>query len=494
LGGSGGTAPYGNFTVATGSLPTGMTLSSAGILAGTPGATGDFTFTVTASDASTGSGPYSGSATYTLHITQAVLTITADNQSKTYGQANPALTLSYDGFVNGDNASSLTTQATVTVSSTPASGVGTYPILVSGAQDANYTIVYVNGTLKVNPATLLVTAVDQSRYFGTPNPTLTYYFSGFVNGEDSTVLTAQPTISTTALQSSAPGQFPISLRGGAGANYILTYQDGVLTIIPSLVNTITFGALPAKTYGDPDFSISATANSGLPVRFVSADNTVATVTEDGSGIWTVHIVSAGQVTIEAFQDGSADYGAATEVDQTLVINKADQAIEFVAPPSTTETGNAPMALSASASSGLPVTFTVSDPTLAAISGNDVIFTGTGTVTITANQPGNDDYNAAAPVSYTITIYNGAAFNSGIGIFPNPAHGTLYIHFSQDYLITKYILFGMNGQIVKGADGVTNNANVIPINVSDVAPGYYLLRVVCIRNNQIVYPVFKVLVQ
>ena len=494
FGASGGTAPYGNFSVTNGSLPTGMTLSSAGVLSGTPGATGAFTFTVTASDASSGTGPYTGSATYTLHVTQAVLTITANNQSKTYGQANPALTVSYSGFINGDNSSSLTVQPTVTVSSTPTSGVGTYQIIVSGASDANYTIVYVNGTLTVNPATLLVTANDQSRYFGTPNPTLTYYFSGFVNGEDSTVLTSQPSISTTALQTSAPGQYPISLSGGSAANYVFTYQDGVLTINPSLVNTITFGSLLTKTYGDPDFAILATANSGLPVRFVSADNSIATVTADASGNWTVHIVAAGQVTIEAFQDGNADYGAATEVDQVLVINKADQTIAFVAPPSTAETGNAPITLSAAASSGLPITFTVSDPTLATISGDMITFTGTGTVTITATQPGNDDYNAAAPVSYTITVYNGGAFHSGIGVFPNPAHGTLYIHFDQNYIITKYILFGMNGQIVKGQENVTNNANVIPVDVSDLAPGYYLLRVVCITNNAVEYPVFKVLIQ
>jgi hypothetical protein len=491
---SGGTAPYGGFTVTNGSLPGGMTLSSAGILSGMPGAVGDFTFTVTAADASGGSGPYTGSATYTLHVSQAVLTITAADESKNYGQANPVLALSYSGFINGDDASSLTVQPTVTVSSISASGVGTYPIVASGAQDPNYTIVYKNGILTVNPASVLVTAVNQSRNFGTPDPTLTYYFSGFVNGEDSTVLTAQPSISTTALQSSVPGQYPISLSGGSAANYIFVYQDGVLTINPSLINTITFGTPPAKTYGDPDFTISATANSGLPVRFVSADNSIATITGDASGNWTVHIVSAGQVTIEAFQDGNADYGAATEVDQSLAINKADQAIEFVAPPSTAETGNAPLALSASASSGLPVIFTVSDPTLATISGNTVIFTGTGTVTITATQPGNNDYNTATPVSYTITIYNGSAFHSGIAVFPNPAHGTLYVHFSEDYLITKYVLFSINGQIVKGQDNVTNSANVIPINVSDLASGYYLLRVVCIRNHDLAYPVFKVLIQ
>ena len=492
FGASGGTAPYSNYTVSSGSLPTGLSLSSAGVLSGTPNASGDFTFTVSVTDAS--GNPYTANATYTLHVGQATLTITADNQSKTYGQPNPPLTVSYSGFIGSDNAASLTVPPSVTTSASATSGVNTYTIQVSGAQDPNYVINYVNGTLTVNPATLLVTAVDTSRYYNTPNPTLKYYFTGFVNGDDSTVLTSQPSISTTAVLSSAPGQYPITLSGGNAANYTLSYQDGVLVVKASMGNTITFGALPVKTYGDPDFAISATASSNLPVRFESADNTIATVTQDASGNWMVHIVAAGQVTIKAFQDGNADYDAAVEVDQVLTINKADQVIAFTAPANTAETGNAPLTLEASASSGLPVTFTASDPTIAAVSGNSVLFTGTGTVTITATQPGNEDYNAATPVSYTITVYNGGAFNQGIAVFPNPAHGTLYIHFSSDYLITKYCMFGMNGQIVRGEDNVTNNANVIPINVASLAPGYYLLRVVCIRNTSLVYPVFKVLIQ
>src|SRR4029077_17536996 len=50
----------------------------------------------------------------TLTVDAATLTITADNKAKSYGAANPALTVSYSGFVNGDTAASLTTPASVT--------------------------------------------------------------------------------------------------------------------------------------------------------------------------------------------------------------------------------------------------------------------------------------------------------------------------------------------------------------------------------------------
>jgi hypothetical protein len=83
--------------------------------------------------------------TYTganLAVTQAPLTITADNQSKVYGAALPTLTASYNGFVNGDTATGLTTGPTLTTNATAASHVAgnPYSITASGAVDSDYTI------------------------------------------------------------------------------------------------------------------------------------------------------------------------------------------------------------------------------------------------------------------------------------------------------------------------------------------------------------------
>src|SRR5439155_11411132 len=80
--------------------------------------------------------------------------------------------------------------------------------------------------------------------------------------------------------------------------------------------TITFGTLGNKTYGDADFTVSATASSGLTVSFSS--QTTATCTVSGT---TVHIVAAGTCTIRASQDGDLNYNAAPNVDQSFTINK-----------------------------------------------------------------------------------------------------------------------------------------------------------------------------
>src|SRR5207237_4803384 len=98
-----------------------------------------------------------------LTVTPAGLTVTADDQTRAYGAANPALTVRYSGFVNGDTAASLTTPPSVTTAATTASAVGSYPIAVSGAVSANYTNRHVGGTLTVTPAVLTVSAHEQQQ-------------------------------------------------------------------------------------------------------------------------------------------------------------------------------------------------------------------------------------------------------------------------------------------------------------------------------------------
>ena len=76
-------------------------------------------------------------ASGTLTVNKAALTITAVSTNKLYGAAVPALTASYSGFVNGNTASSLTTQPALTTTATAASPVGSYPITASGAAGPN---------------------------------------------------------------------------------------------------------------------------------------------------------------------------------------------------------------------------------------------------------------------------------------------------------------------------------------------------------------------
>lgn len=84
-----------------------------------------------------------------LAVNPAGLTVTAQNQSRLYGTGNPALTVSYSGFVNGETAAVLTSAPVAATVATVSSVPGSYPITVSGASGANYAITHVNGVLTV---------------------------------------------------------------------------------------------------------------------------------------------------------------------------------------------------------------------------------------------------------------------------------------------------------------------------------------------------------
>jgi hypothetical protein len=110
-----------------------------------------------------------GSGSMTETVNPASLTITADDQARVYGQANPTLTASYGGFVNGDTPASLTTPVTLSTPATSASDVGSYPITASGAADPNYVISYVSGTLTISRANqTIVWSNPASIIMGTP--------------------------------------------------------------------------------------------------------------------------------------------------------------------------------------------------------------------------------------------------------------------------------------------------------------------------------------
>nr|WP_121271883.1 MBG domain-containing protein [Pedobacter schmidteae] len=132
-----------------GNTITSVTLNSAGAAATATVAGSTYPIVATAA-IGTGLSNYSISyANGALTVGRKVLTITADNKEKFAGTANPVLTISYSGFVNGETSAILTTQPVATTTATTASLSGDYPITVSAAAAANYSMSYVPGTLKI---------------------------------------------------------------------------------------------------------------------------------------------------------------------------------------------------------------------------------------------------------------------------------------------------------------------------------------------------------
>jgi hypothetical protein len=181
-------------------------------------------------------------------VTKATVTATADHQTKTYGQANPSLTITYTNFVNGEDASVLDVLPTAATTAADNSPVADYPITLTGGSDSNYDIILIDGTVSVTPATLTLTAPTLSRTYGAANPTLEISYSGFVNGEGVGALSVLPTIATIADTTSSVGAYAITVTGGNAGNYTLVPVNGTLTITPVALNVTA--ASVSRNYGE----------------------------------------------------------------------------------------------------------------------------------------------------------------------------------------------------------------------------------------------------
>ena len=172
-------------------------------------------------------------------VASAVLTITADNKFKVYGDTNPPLTLTYSGFVNGENPSFLTGSPTLSTSVTTNSPVVNSPYIIAintnELSSTNYTFNVVDGRLTVGRAALVGTADDKTRAYGETNPVFTVIYTGFVNNENSSVVTGELVGTTTATTNSPTGNYPIHASGQSAANYTIAYNDGNLTVIAAFL-------------------------------------------------------------------------------------------------------------------------------------------------------------------------------------------------------------------------------------------------------------------
>ncbi|MGL1888875.1 MAG: Ig-like domain-containing protein, partial [Reichenbachiella sp.] len=171
--------------------------------------------------------------------------------------------------------------------------------------------------------------------------------------------------------------------------------DWLFTTADKQTQSISFSTLPTRVYGSGDFTLNASATSSLPIIYEVVEGPISI---EGS---TVSILGAGDVTIRATQAGNDTYQAAVSVEQSFTVTQQAQSISFGSQPDKIF-GVAPFALSATASSGFEVGFTVvSGPAL--ISSGDVIITGVGTITIAANQSGDENIASADEVQRTITV-------------------------------------------------------------------------------------------
>lgn len=174
---------------------------------------------------------------------------------------------------------------------------------------------------------------------------------------------------------------------------------------PPAQQTISFtsSAPGSAVYGGPAYTVSATATSGLAVAFSAAPSSAGVCTVSGS---TVSIVGAGTCTVRANQSGNASYAPAAQVQQSFTVARATQTITITStPPAEVDKRSPPYTITATASSGLTVTFTIAAGSAdnCTISGSSISFKKKGNCVVNANQSGNANYLPAPQVQQTIVV-------------------------------------------------------------------------------------------
>ena len=248
----------------------------------------------------------------TLTVSKAILTAVADNKSKIYGETNPTLTITYEGFKYSDQVESLTTPPVASTSATTDSNAGTYAISLTEGSDNNYKINNTEGILSVEKAVLNVLVENKSRIYGKDNPELTVSYSGFLSGDDVTDIDIKPVVSTSADLASDAGIYNIVADGGFDNNYNFEYTNGTLEIIKA-DQVITFETIPTGLRTTQSHELVASSTSGLPVRFESSENSIAEISGNDMAI-----LKEGNVVITAIQEGNQNWNPAANVAQTIV--------------------------------------------------------------------------------------------------------------------------------------------------------------------------------
>jgi hypothetical protein len=235
-------------------------------------ATGVGSYGITQGNLAAGSNYALTYAAANLTITARPLTVTADTQSRIYGDANPALSYSIGGndLVNGDSLSGgLVTGATT------ATGVGSYGIAQGNlAASSNYALTYAAANLTITARPLTVTADTQSRVYGDANPVLTYEVGtrGLVNGD-----TLTGSLATDATLASTAGSYAIdqgTLTNALNPNYAIVYFGANLIVrdAPSPAVSAPTPAAQSFIAATPD----TTAPRGTTIN-LQLDQPVATV-------------------------------------------------------------------------------------------------------------------------------------------------------------------------------------------------------------------------
>jgi hypothetical protein len=276
--------------------------------------------------------------TETLTIGKATPTFsTWSNVPKNYGDSAFTVTApSVIGSVQGTFTYSSGTPSVMSVSGTTLTvvGAGTSVITATFTPNdlTNYNIATTTMTVTVNKFPLSITASSHTVAYGAAVPEITPAYSGFVNGDTSSVVTA-PTCSTTYTTTTSVGSLPATSCSGASANnYSFAYTPGVITIEKAVQATLvgTAGQSMWAWISLPFSSITTSGGNGTgAVKFTVASGPCAV-----SGT-TLTATTGGTCSLVAIKEADTNYLEKSSVAFSFSVAKGTPTISQSLPASAT---------------------------------------------------------------------------------------------------------------------------------------------------------------
>ncbi|MBQ0929782.1 autotransporter-associated beta strand repeat-containing protein [Ideonella alba] len=271
--------------------------------------------------ASHGPGTITQSGSQLVYSRQPILTVTAQDASRVYGDANPLLSASLTGLVNGDSAAAAYSgSAALGTSASALSGVGDYTITASAGSLASaqgYGFVYVPGTLAVTPRPITISAQSASRIYGNANPALGYTVGGLglVNGDGLT-----GALATAATSGSDVGSYAITQGSlAASPNYALSFSGSQLAVTPRTI--IVSAAAQSRTYGEANPTLGYSIG-GLGLVGGDALTGSLTTTADLRSHVGTYAIEQGSLTASANYSLQFEGSALQVTPRTLTISAA----------------------------------------------------------------------------------------------------------------------------------------------------------------------------
>jgi hypothetical protein len=299
---SGGTAPYGKFTVSAGNLPAGLTVSPTGMISGTPTTIGTFNFTVSATDSSTGSGPFTQGKNYSITITPGSISLSQSTVSATpatiqAGGTSTVVLTTRDAYGNRETGGQ-----TVVFGLGAGAGIGSLgPVKDNG--DGTYTAIFTGTTAGIRTITAaingqLVTSTLPSVHVTSnlPVPTVTGISPASGPGAGGTTVTVKGTNLLNAVGVYF-GQTPVSsFLSNTATQIVLRSPIGVGAVSVTVVTvggTSTFSTAAQFNY-IPGPAVTGVSPAAGPLK----GGTTVTIT--GTNLTNANAVYFGTIAVTSF--------------------------------------------------------------------------------------------------------------------------------------------------------------------------------------------------